>query len=71
MPTCTATATRNVWTVNVGPWAVGTLKRTAAGYEFTGVRYMDRFTEGPFADAKAAQAAIAEWYEGQEPLACD
>ena len=59
MPTCTATSTRNTWTVKVGPWAVGTLKRTAAGYEFTEARSMDVFTGGTFANAKDAQAAIA------------
>ncbi|MGA1012842.1 hypothetical protein [Vulcanococcus sp.] len=71
MPTCTATTTRNLWTVTVGPWAVGSLKRTAAGFEFTAAPAMDEFNAGPFADAKAAQAAITEWYAGQEALACD
>lgn len=71
MPTCTATDIRNTWNVTVGPWVIGQLKRTAAGYEFTEARAMDVFTQGPFTDAKAAQAAIARWYEGQQPLACD
>lgn len=70
MPTCTATTTRNLFDVKVGNWIIGQLTRTAAGFEFTGARAMDVFTEGTFTNAKDAQAAIARWYAAQQPP-CD
>jgi hypothetical protein len=71
MPTCTSTGKPNTWNVKVGPWIVGQLNRTPAGFTFTEARAMDVFGNTIYSTAEEIRTAIASWYVGQEELACD